>query len=503
MFHLNRYRQSFTTLISNTNFIIFNLKSKTNLHHTSSSSSTKLKPHENTTYDIIIFGASGFTGKYVLKQALKFLNLPNSPLKTLALAGRNHSKLSKTLAWASPSPSQYPTIPIIIADTTNPSSLRRMASQAKLVLNCAGPFRIHGTPVVDACVEIGCDYLDICGESEFIERVEAVYDEKAVENGSLVVSACGVDSVPAELGFLFNLKQWVWPAVVNGVEGYMNVESEKRVVVNYATYESAVLGVANVDELKELRRLTRRKRGRPKIAGRAPTKGPIIEHQTKIGLWAVKLPSVDASIVRRTLAFLAQNSTGIQGINETPEHQQKRIDFWSTINPAHFGMNIASPNLFNIFGFITVGLLVANFSKFSLGRRLLLKFPEFFSLGWFRKGGPTEEEVVSSSFKMWFVGRGFSHVDHVSREGAKPDMEIITRLKGPEFGYVSTSIILIQCALIVLKQRRDLPKGGVYTPGIIFGPTDLQERLQENGISFDIISKGIKKEMGGSSSFTK
>jgi len=60
---------------------------------------------------------------------------------------------------------------------------------------------------------------------------------------------------------------------------------------------------------------------------------------------------------------------------------------------------------------------------------------------------------------------------------------------GPEVGYLTTPIILIQCALILLSQRKNLPKGGVYPPGIIFGPTDLQERLQENGISFDVISK--------------
>ncbi|KHN13584.1 Putative mitochondrial saccharopine dehydrogenase-like oxidoreductase [Glycine soja] len=46
-----------------------------------------------------------------------------------------------------------------------------------------------------------------------------------------------------------------------------------------------------------------------------------------------------------------------------------------------------------------------------------------------------------------------------------------------------------QCALVLLSQRDNLPKGGVYPPGIIFGPTDLQERLQQNGISFDVISE--------------
>lgn len=217
----------------------------------------------------------------------------------------------------------------------------------------------------------------------------------------------------------------------------------------------------------------------------------MIEHQKKIGLWAVKLPSIDTYIVRRTLAFLTEKSCGLQGVKEKPEQQEKRINFWSKIKPAHFGMKIASKNLFNVFGFITVGLSIGTLTKFSIGRWLLLKYPEFFSLGWFRKGGPTETEIATSSFKMWFIGLGFSHINLVCHEDAKPDMEIITRLSGPEFGYVSTSIILIQCALIVLKQREDLPKGGVYTPGIVFGPTDLQKRLQENGISFDIISKSV------------
>ncbi|KAM0009437.1 putative saccharopine dehydrogenase, NADP binding domain, NAD(P)-binding domain superfamily [Helianthus debilis subsp. tardiflorus] len=444
------------------------------------------------TYDVVIFGASGFTGKYVVREALKFLNSSpnrnNSPLKTLALAGRNHSKLSEALAWAAPS--HTTTIPFLLADTNDPPSLRRMVSQAKLILNCAGPFRHHGGPVVDACVEAGCDYLDICGESEFMERMEALYHQRAVEKGSLVISACGIDSIPAELGFLFNLKQWVSPAVVSQVEAYISLESDVRVVANSATYESAVLGVAEADKLRELRR-SRGKTARPLIVGPAPTKAAIIEHQKKIGVWAVKLPSVDTSIVGRTLATLAHNPTGLQGINETPPQLQNRLHFWSTIKPAHFGMKIASKNLSNIFGFITVGFFIGTLSKFSLGRWLLLKFPEVFSLGWFRKGGPTEEEIAASSFKMWFVGRGFSR--RVDREDVKPDVEIITRLKGPEFGYVSTSIILIQCALIVLKRRKDLPKGGIYTPGIVFGPTDLQERLQENGISFETVSKSVVK----------
>lgn len=91
-----------------------------------------------------------------------------------------------------------------------------------------------------------------------------VYHDRAVETGSLVVSACGFDSVPAELGLMFNSMQWVWPTVPNRVEAYVSLESDKRIVGNYATYESAVLGVTNTDNFMKWRRSIRR-RARPSV----------------------------------------------------------------------------------------------------------------------------------------------------------------------------------------------------------------------------------------------
>uniref|UniRef100_A0A2P2KG64 Saccharopine dehydrogenase NADP binding domain-containing protein n=1 Tax=Rhizophora mucronata TaxID=61149 RepID=A0A2P2KG64_RHIMU len=219
-------------------------------------------------YDLIILGASGFTGKYVIKETLKFLNTPSSPLKAIALAGRSPARLTQALQWAAhPVPS--PPIPILTTDVADPSSLRRLCSQTKLILNCVGPFRLHGEAVLAACAETGCDYLDICGEPEFMERMEMEYHEKAVETGSLVVSACGFDSVPAELGWMFNSRQWVSPGVPNQIEAYVSLESVKRIVGNFGTYESAVLGVANVQKLQELRR-SGPKRPKPVIAGPFP-----------------------------------------------------------------------------------------------------------------------------------------------------------------------------------------------------------------------------------------
>ncbi|KAK1583560.1 hypothetical protein Q3G72_025005 [Acer saccharum] len=439
-------------------------------------------------YDMIILGASGFTGKYVVREALKVLDSPSSPIKTLALAGRNPTKLAQTLQWAAnptPTPTPPPPIPILTADTTDPMSLQQLCSKTNLILNCVGPFRLFAEPVVAACAHSGCNYLDICGEPEFMERMEAKYHEQAMETGCLVVSGCGFDSIPAELGLMFNSRQWVTPSAPNRVEAYVSLESDSRIVGNFATYESAVLGVANAQNLQELRR-SRPKRARPPIPGPPPPKGPMIEFQEKIGLWAVKLPSADSTIIRRTLSILAENPHGLPGMNESPQHIEKRKAFWSTVKPAHFGEKIGSKSLLGIYKFITIGKLIVLLSGTAFGRWFLLKYPSIFSIGYFRKNGPSEEEVKSASFKMWFVGHGFSDS---TRENVKPDMEIITRVTGPEIGYVATPIILLQCAIIVSSQRQNLPKGGVYTPGIIFGSTDLQKRLHNNGISFHVISK--------------
>ncbi|KAH0468527.1 hypothetical protein IEQ34_003560 [Dendrobium chrysotoxum] len=215
-------------------------------------------------FDLVIFGASGFTGRYVIREALKFLSTPTCPFKTLALAGRNPSKISESLAWAA-SPCSPPPIPIFYADVSDSSSLLTLFQRTRLVLNCVGPFRLYGDPVVAACVEAGTDYLDICGEPEFMERTEVEYHERAKMTGALVISACGFDSIPAEMGFIFHSRQWESPAAANRVEAYVVLESERNIVGNIGTYMSAVLGVANASSLQELRR-SRPKRARPQVS---------------------------------------------------------------------------------------------------------------------------------------------------------------------------------------------------------------------------------------------
>lgn len=203
-------------------------------------------------------------------------------------------------------------------------------------------------------------------------------------------------------------------------------------------------------------------------------------------------------MVRRTLTTLTENHDGLSGMCEGSEFSEKRKKFWASVKPAHFGVKIVSKSLWGIVKYVCFGVMLRLFASTSFGRSLLLKYPEFFTLGGFRKTGPTEEQVNSASFKMWFVGHGYSDAGLASTGTKKPDMEIITRVSGPEIGYLTTPITLVQCALVMLSQRENLPKGGVYTPGILFGPTDLQERLQQNNISFEVISKSCPGQRSAS-----
>lgn len=447
-----------------------------------------MAPPEPEMFDVVIFGASGFTGKYVIREALKFLNASSSasPLRSLAVAGRSRDRIAAALRWAAAPAPPPEDVPILVADTSDPASLAALASRARVVLSCAGPFRLHGHAVAAACAAAGADCLDISGEPEFMERVESELHEPAARSGSLIISACGFDSVPAELGFMFHSRQWEPPSAPATVEAYVSLQSTKRIVGNIGTYESAVLGVANAGQLQALRR-SRPRRPRPNIPGPPPPKGSLIEGHNPLGMWAMKLPSADTVVVKRTLSTLTEHPEGLPGAEETPEYSDHRKKFWSSVKPAHFGVKIASRSLLILVRFIFTGIFIGLLANFSFGRSLLLKYPEFFSAGLFSRAGPTEEEVKSASFKMWFVGHGYSNVDSSLELGrSKPDKEVITKVSGPEVGYVTTPIVLVQCALVLLSQRANLPKGGVYTPGTVFGPTDLQQRLQDNGLFFEV-----------------
>lgn len=250
--------------------------------------------------DIILFGVTGFTGKHALKYVHKFTSARGRKL-TWGVAGRNETKVRSILIdlQNETADAGISKVPIIVADLSNVMSIQNMAAKARLIINCCGPYRFMGETVVKACVEAGTHHVDVSGEPVYMEEMQLKYNEKAKEKGIYIVSACGLDSIPADLGVIFLQKKF--EGTLNSVETYLQFGNEDPSltgpVINYGTWESAVYGYSNADQLRPLRtKLFPNKLPKlePRlITNKLPFKSPIEN------FWAVIFPGkyFDSSII--------------------------------------------------------------------------------------------------------------------------------------------------------------------------------------------------------------
>lgn len=150
----------------------------------------------NKTYDIIIWGASGFTGRLVAEYILKQYGAGEE--LSWAMAGRNQQKLEairKELGDEN--------IPIVIADSGDMNSLEKMVDQTKVICTTVGPYAKYGSLLVEACVKHGVDYCDLTGEVQWIRRMVDKHHEQAKVKGVKIVHCCGFDSIPSDMGVFF------------------------------------------------------------------------------------------------------------------------------------------------------------------------------------------------------------------------------------------------------------------------------------------------------------
>ncbi|KAF8376122.1 hypothetical protein PRIPAC_82551, partial [Pristionchus pacificus] len=129
-------------------------------------------------YDIVVYGATGFTGVYVVRTLANISLFQN---KSIAVAGRSEDKLRATLeeVFRETGNESVRKFPIIIADNSKEESLTNMARQAKVIINTVGPYILHGEAVVRAAINNGASHVDISGEPAFIERMEQKYGKMA------------------------------------------------------------------------------------------------------------------------------------------------------------------------------------------------------------------------------------------------------------------------------------------------------------------------------------
>jgi short subunit dehydrogenase-like uncharacterized protein len=148
-------------------------------------------------YDFVIFGATGFTGKLVVEYAINKYGC-NDDI-SWAIAGRNKEKLEK-LKDRFNLPSD---IAMMIVDSSDQASVDAMVSQTKCVLTTVGPYQLYGEKIITSCISSGTDYVDLCGEPGFMHKIISEYSDEAKQKGARIVFSCGFDSIPFDLGVLF------------------------------------------------------------------------------------------------------------------------------------------------------------------------------------------------------------------------------------------------------------------------------------------------------------
>jgi short subunit dehydrogenase-like uncharacterized protein len=113
--------------------------------------------------DIVVFGATGVTGRRVAAYLAE--RAPETGLRWAA-AVRDTGKLERVLEEIGVRAPET-----IAADVGDESSLAAMASRTRVVLDLVGPYTLYGRPVIAACVAGGAHYMDLTGEIPFVRHM--------------------------------------------------------------------------------------------------------------------------------------------------------------------------------------------------------------------------------------------------------------------------------------------------------------------------------------------
>jgi short subunit dehydrogenase-like uncharacterized protein len=383
-------------------------------------------------FDIIIYGATGFTGSLGAKYMDKYSN----EFKW-AIAGRDSNKLEKLQ-------NEIPGKPeIVIADANDEQALLKLTASTKVVASYAGPFNKYSNLLVKACVETGTHYVDITGEAIWVRDLIDNYHQRCIDNKIKIIPACGYDSIPSDLGTYFTAKQVNEP--LKSIFAYHNMSGG----VSGGTIESAFT-------MRDFK--SKHKMGHPFLLNPEGSYSKnqkllskdyfSIKKNKKLDKWVIPfvMAITNTRPVRRSAALMEakQQSYGPDFVyNEFQMVNKYSVALITTVSLAVLGMIIVSPF-----------------------RNFLRKF--------FPKPGtgPNEKTRNNGWYEALFVAKTTKNQEYVYRMYGKGDP-----------GYKSTSMFLVESAISLLNNS-EIGEYGVLTPATGLGD-DLIIRLKDQGVLFE------------------
>ena len=394
-------------------------------------SDTSTPAKQDRPFDLVLFGATGFTGGLTAEYLAR--NAPDGC--RWALAGRSRAKLEQVRARLVEVDPGLAALPVLLADVTDPESLRAVAEQARVVITTVGPYIEYGEPLVAACAAAGTDYVDLTGEPEFVDRMYVAHHARAVETEARIVHACGFDSIPHDLGALFTLRQLPSGEPVR-MRGYVR----SNATFSGGTFASALTAMSRGRQMKQA--LAERRKVEPRVEGRRVRTTARPPHFDKeAGYWLVPLPTIDPFVIRRSAAALAEYG---------PDFEY-----------AHYAAVKRLPVM--AAGIAGVGALAAAAQVGPLRRQLLKRVPQ--------GEGPSEEKRAQSYFAMRFIAEAGGRT-------------VRTKVSGGDPGYTETAKMLAESALCLAFDDNP-PTSGQVTTAVAMGDR-LIDRLVKSGISFEV-----------------
>jgi short subunit dehydrogenase-like uncharacterized protein len=389
-------------------------------------------------FDIVIHGATGFTGRLVAEYMMtRYPNGSNAEGIRWAMGGRSAEKLAVVRDEIG-APKDTP---LVVTDTANAASLTQLMARTRLVLTTVGPYQLYGNELVAACASHGVDYVDLCGEPAWMRHMIDAHEPAAQQSGSRIVFSCGFDSVPFDLGVLMLQSQFQqkWGAPASRVRGRVRkmkgTFSGGTAASLKATLAAAATQTGVLDLLKNPFSLT------PGFTGPKQPSGnkPMLDEALGTDVWVA--PFVMAAINTRNIHrsnFLLNHAYGADFV----------YDEMVITGVGEKGQAIAHH--------------VANDTSLS-------------SEGGPKPGeGPSKEERDNGFYDLLFLGQDAQgHTLEASVQGDRDP------------GYGSTSKMIAECAVCLLNDSAQTP-GGIWTPAAALG-TKLTSRLQDNaGLRFTL-----------------
>jgi short subunit dehydrogenase-like uncharacterized protein len=377
----------------------------------------------NPEFDIVVYGATGFTGRLVAEYLARRYGTVRD--FKWAMAGRNADKLAQVRDEIGAGKD----IPLVVADAADGASLSAMASRAGIIVTTVGPYQLYGSDLVAACAATGTDYLDLSGESVWMAQMIDAHEAAAKRTGARILHSCGFDSIPFELGVYFTQTLarakfgHPMPRIKGRVSGLRGTLSGGTAASGRATREAVQKNPALMTILFDPFALT------PAFRGPEQPRGDKVEHDPDLGSQVG--PFMMAPI----------NSKNIHRSNLLQGHAYGK-DF-----------------VYDEMAVVTAG----GATEFSL--------PDAAS-GPKPGEGPGKEEREAGFYDLIFIG--------IDRDGRQVRAAVHGE-KDP--GYGSTSMILAETAICLLKNGAKVP-GGFWLPAAALGQ-DLLSRLQANaGLTF-------------------